>query len=72
MGHPKGLLKWKNHFWLEEQLLRFSGGGGRSAVVVLGFAHDQYLNTLPWIKECLGVWNLWRDVFSGRSEVFSV
>jgi CTP:molybdopterin cytidylyltransferase MocA len=66
MGCPKGLLRWNQHSWLEEQLDRFEGVGGHSIVVVLGFHNELYQINLPWIKNHIGNWKrrkkLWIQV----------
>src|SRR6185295_17410211 len=43
---PKGLTPFREHAWIEEQLLRFRAAGGARAVVVLGFAPERYLAAL--------------------------
>lgn len=54
MGVPKGLLPVGGRPWLMEQLLGFREGGGREAIVVLGFHQDAYTEEIPWIREALG------------------
>ena len=51
MGVPKGLLKIKERYWIEEQLYRLSLPGIKDLSLVLGFYADQYFSSLPWLKE---------------------
>ena len=51
MGRPKGLLDYRGHPWLLEQLRRFKAVSGKLAVVVLGYHHELYFEKIPWLKK---------------------
>lgn len=46
MGTPKGLLEFRRHTWLEEQIGRFAAAGGTEVVVGLGHHAGRYLEVL--------------------------
>lgn len=53
MGVAKGLLAYGGHPWLLEQLHNFYKCGGRRAIVVLGYRHQEYLDEIAWLQEAL-------------------
>ncbi len=50
MKTPKGLLNFFGKPWLKHQLDCYRRAGGKTAVVVLGFKADDYLNALSFLK----------------------
>lgn len=50
MGLPKGLLNYKDHFWLEEQLRRANKAKFDFIILVLGYDCLLYLEKLPFLN----------------------
>lgn len=47
MGQPKGLLLFKDHYWIQEQLKRLKSGGISQILIGLGFDSDLYFEAIP-------------------------
>jgi len=47
MGQPKGLLLFKKHYWIQEQLKRLKSGGVSYIIIGLGFDSDLYFEAIP-------------------------
>lgn len=50
MGVAKGLLKFKQTFWLVEQLERISKSNCSEVVLGLGYNFEHYFMALPWLE----------------------
>lgn len=50
MGVPKGLLVYKNSFWLLEQFNRISKTEVSTVYLGLGFDVERYFEAIPWLK----------------------
>lgn len=48
MKHPKGLLPYKNSFWILWQIERFIGS---EICIGLGYDHQLYFDAIPWLKK---------------------
>ena len=53
MGTTKGLLIYKNTYWILEQLNRISKSTISEVFIGLGFNSERYFNAIPWLKESL-------------------
>ena len=53
MGKPKGLLHFKDTFWLLEQLHKIAKTGISKVYIGLGFNAEMYFNEIPWLKKSL-------------------
>jgi CTP:molybdopterin cytidylyltransferase MocA len=53
MGVDKGLLKYKQTFWILEQLNRISKTTITEVHVGLGFNFENYFKAIPWFKKSL-------------------
>ncbi len=51
MGTPKGLLPYKNTFWILEQLRKISTSTIKEVYIGLGFNHLDYFSAIPWLKK---------------------
>jgi CTP:molybdopterin cytidylyltransferase MocA len=51
MGTPKGLLRYRNRFWLLEQCNRYKAAGGKRIILVLGFHWKDYLEQIFNLSE---------------------
>lgn len=50
MGVAKGLLKYKQTFWILEQLNRISKTNIKEVYIGLGFNFQHYFNAIPWFQ----------------------
>lgn len=55
METPKGLLPYRRRAWLDEQIDRFESASGTHVVVVFGYHHERYLETLRWAPKALDI-----------------
>ena len=53
MGIAKGLLKYKQIFWILEQLNRISESNISEVFIGLGYNYLHYFNAIPWFEEAL-------------------
>ncbi len=53
MGCPKGLLRYKSRYWLEEQLSRIRSAGFHTIVLVFGRNQEQYLSNILFMEDAL-------------------
>jgi CTP:molybdopterin cytidylyltransferase MocA len=53
MGIAKGLLEYKNTYWILEQIERISTATLTEAYIGLGYNYDEYLNKIPWFRDAL-------------------
>ena len=53
MGVAKGLLKYKQTFWILEQLNRISKSSISEVIIGLGYNFQQYFDAIPWFEEAL-------------------
>ena len=51
MGVAKGLLKYKQTFWVLEQLSRISKTTISKVYIGLGYNYQHYFDAIPWFKE---------------------
>ena len=51
MGTAKGLLKFKNTFWILEQLRRISKSNITEVYIGLGYNYDLYFNAIDWFEK---------------------
>lgn len=51
MGIPKGLLIYKDTYWLLEQLDRIAAANIAEVYIGLGYHYQQYFEAIPWIEE---------------------
>jgi CTP:molybdopterin cytidylyltransferase MocA len=51
MGVAKGLLEYKNSYWILEQLNRISASTVTEVYIGLGFHYEEYLNKIPWFTK---------------------
>ena len=51
MGMAKGLLQYKEIFWILEQLNRIATSTITEVFIGLGFNHDHYFDKIPWFTE---------------------
>ncbi|HEU4788709.1 MAG TPA: NTP transferase domain-containing protein [Flavobacterium sp.] len=51
MGVAKGLLEYKNTYWILEQINRISTSSITEVYIGLGFHYEEYLNKIPWLKD---------------------
>ena len=49
MGIPKGLLKFKNIYWLEHQIQNYFSYGGKKVLIVLGDHCSEYQKVFSWL-----------------------
>lgn len=49
MGFPKGLLKFKDDYFLEAHLKSFALAGGKKAIIIFGSGYEQYQKGLSWM-----------------------
>lgn len=50
MKHPKGLLPYKNSFWILWQIESFIG---TEICIGLGYDHQLYFDAIPWLKKAV-------------------
>ena len=50
MGVDKGLIKYKQTFWLLEQLQRISNSNISTVYIGLGYHYQHYFNAISWLK----------------------
>jgi CTP:molybdopterin cytidylyltransferase MocA len=50
MGVDKGLLKYKQTFWILEQLRRISESNISTVYIGLGYNYEHYFNAISWLK----------------------
>jgi len=50
MGVDKGLLKYKQTFWILEQLQRISRSNISTVYIGLGYNYQHYFNAISWLK----------------------
>jgi len=62
MGTPKGLLKFKNVYWLEHQIQNYFSYGGEKVLIVLGDHCSEYQKVFSW----LGSSEEWENFQSGQ------
>lgn len=53
MGVAKGLLKYKQTFWILEQLNRISTTSIKTVYIGLGYNSQHYFEAIPWFKTAL-------------------
>jgi molybdopterin-guanine dinucleotide biosynthesis protein A len=53
MGTDKGLLPYKNSFWILEQLNRIPSSTFKKVYIGLGFHAQHYLEAIPWFFDAL-------------------
>jgi len=53
MGMPKGLLPYKNTYWILEQINRFKTNEKGLVYIGLGFDYQLYFNAIPWFKKAI-------------------
>jgi CTP:molybdopterin cytidylyltransferase MocA len=53
MGIAKGLLKYKQTFWILEQLNRISKTTISEVYIGLGYNYQDYFNAIPWFENAL-------------------
>ena len=53
MGRSKGLLKYHDNYWLEEQLLRAEKAKFERVIIVLGDDHVLYFEKIPILESAL-------------------
>lgn len=53
MGENKGLLKYKNTYWILEQLNRISKTSINEVFIGLGFNAQNYFVAIPWFNEAI-------------------
>ncbi|MDO9275451.1 MAG: NTP transferase domain-containing protein [Lutibacter sp.] len=53
MGVAKGLLKYKQTFWILEQLNRISKTSIKTVYIGLGYNYQNYFAAIPWLKDAL-------------------
>ncbi|MBI4404308.1 MAG: NTP transferase domain-containing protein [Deltaproteobacteria bacterium] len=53
MGKPKGLLRYRETYWLEEQISRFQKLGGKQVIIGLGYRAKAYFRAIPPLEEAL-------------------
>lgn len=53
MGVAKGLLKYKQTFWILEQLNRISLSSISTIYIGLGHDHEHYFMAIPWLKKAV-------------------
>jgi molybdopterin-guanine dinucleotide biosynthesis protein A len=51
MGIAKGLLQYKDTFWILEQLDRISTSTITEVFIGLGINHEQYFDKISWLKK---------------------
>lgn len=51
MGSPKGLLNYKNTYWILEQLHRISKTSIQQVHIGLGYNYNLYFEVIPWFKK---------------------
>ena len=51
MGVDKGLIKYKQTFWLLEQLHRISDSNISTVYIGLGYNFQRYFNAISWLKK---------------------
>lgn len=51
MGVDKGLLDYKDSYWILEQLDRVSKAPITEVYIGLGFNHEHYFNIIPWLAQ---------------------
>lgn len=51
MGVAKGLLKYKQTFWILEQLSRISTTKIKTVYIGLGFNYQHYFDAIPWFSQ---------------------
>lgn len=51
MGFPKGLLKFKDNYWILEQLNRISKTTITEVFIGLGYDYRKYFEAIPWFIE---------------------
>ena len=51
MGVDKGLLKYKQTFWLLEQLQRISKANITTVYIGLGYHYQHYFNAISWLEK---------------------
>lgn len=54
MGMPKGLLPFKETFWILEQLRRISLTSLKTVYIGLGFQHQDYFEAIDWFEAAMG------------------
>ena len=53
MGVAKGLLKYKQTFWILEQLRRIEQGGITNVYIGLGYDTVDYFTAIPWLQRAV-------------------
>ena len=53
MGVAKGLLKYKQTYWILEQLNRISKTNITKVYIGLGFNYQHYFEAIPWLKNAV-------------------
>jgi len=53
MGVAKGLLKYKQTFWILEQLNRISKTSINTIYIGLGYHTQHYFDAIPWLKDAI-------------------
>ena len=51
MGSNKGLLNFKEKYWILEQLNRISSSNITEVYIGLGYNFNEYFNAIPWLKK---------------------
>lgn len=53
MGEAKGLLNYKNSFWILEQLDRISKTSITQVYIGLGYNYQSYFKAIPWFEKAI-------------------
>ena len=53
MGVAKGLLKYKNTYWILEQLQRISKTTVKEIFIGLGYNYQHYFDAIPWLQKAV-------------------
>ena len=59
MGTPKGLLLFKNDYWLLNQIEAFKAG--ENVIIGLGYDFQLYFNAIPWLKDAVKNPQVYKD-----------
>lgn len=51
MGIPKGLLEYRNTYWILEQINRISASTITEIYIGLGYHHEEYHHKIPWFAQ---------------------
>jgi len=62
MGTPKGLLTYKDSYWVLEQIKRFSVVDDATVFIGLGYDYQYYFKAIPWFKKAIDEVQIYSDV----------